>query len=99
VEDLESVVPAPQIEFELGDSVVYPHHGAGKVVPEADVLERHARRVLARQRVADGGEVRADLVAQGATDPRWNDNALDTLKSVPGSAFQVVHTGAILHAG
>jgi hypothetical protein len=36
---------------------------------------------------------------QGATDPRWNDNALDTLKSVPGSAFQVVATGPILHTG
>ncbi|HEX4035959.1 MAG TPA: hypothetical protein VHX66_16070 [Solirubrobacteraceae bacterium] len=36
---------------------------------------------------------------QGATDPRWNDNALDTLKSVPGSAFQVVETGPILHVG
>jgi hypothetical protein len=36
---------------------------------------------------------------QGATDPRWNDNALDTLKTVPGSAFQVVDTGPILHVG
>jgi hypothetical protein len=36
---------------------------------------------------------------QGATDPRWNDNALDTLKSVPGSAFQVVQSGPILHVG
>ena len=36
---------------------------------------------------------------QGATDPRWNDNALDTLKTVPGSAFQVVQTGPILHDG
>jgi hypothetical protein len=36
---------------------------------------------------------------QGATDPRWNDGALDTLKSVPGSAFQVVETGPILHTG
>jgi hypothetical protein len=35
---------------------------------------------------------------QGATDPRWNDNALDTLKSVPGSAFQAVQTGPILRA-
>ena len=34
---------------------------------------------------------------QGATDPRWNDNALDTLKRVPASAFQVVQTGPILH--
>ena len=35
---------------------------------------------------------------QGATDPRWNDNALDTLKSVPGGAFEVVATGPILHS-
>jgi hypothetical protein len=36
---------------------------------------------------------------QGATDPRWNDDALDTLKTVPGSAFEVVETGPILHTG
>jgi hypothetical protein len=36
---------------------------------------------------------------QGATDPRWNDNALDTLKSVPGSAFEVVSTGPIRRTG
>jgi hypothetical protein len=35
---------------------------------------------------------------QGATDPRWNDNALDTLKSVPGGAFEVVATGPILRS-
>jgi hypothetical protein len=27
----------------------------------------------------------------------WNDNDLNALKSVPGSAFEVVHTGPILH--
>jgi hypothetical protein len=36
---------------------------------------------------------------QGATDPRWSDAALDTLKSVPGSAFEVVQTGPVLHVG
>ena len=31
LEDLE--IPEPEnIEFEVGDSVVYPHHGAGKVL-------------------------------------------------------------------
>ena len=35
---------------------------------------------------------------QGATDPRWNDNVLDMLKTVPGSAFQAVQTGPILHS-
>ncbi len=32
LEDLETVEPLPHIEFEVGDNVVYPHHGAGKVL-------------------------------------------------------------------
>ena len=36
---------------------------------------------------------------QGATDPRWNDSALDSLKAVPASAFEAVQTGPILHVG
>jgi CarD family transcriptional regulator len=38
--DLEDIVPLPQIDFEVGDSVVYPHHGAGKVLKKEmkDVL-------------------------------------------------------------
>jgi CarD family transcriptional regulator len=30
--DFEPVEPLVNIEFEVGDNVVYPHHGAGKVV-------------------------------------------------------------------
>src|ERR1700722_17827646 len=30
--DLEDIEPLPHIEFEIGDSVVYPHHGAGRVL-------------------------------------------------------------------
>jgi len=32
LEDLETPEPLPHIEFEIGDNVVYPHHGAGKVL-------------------------------------------------------------------
>jgi CarD family transcriptional regulator len=32
LEDLEIVAPLEHIEFEIGDNVVYPHHGAGKVL-------------------------------------------------------------------
>ena len=32
LKDLEIVEPVANIEFEVGDSVVYPHHGAGKVI-------------------------------------------------------------------
>ena len=44
--------------------------------------------------VADNG---SSWYISGSTDPRWNDNNLNELKSVPGNAFQVVETGPILH--
>ncbi|MCL2418233.1 MAG: CarD family transcriptional regulator [Conexibacteraceae bacterium] len=40
IEDLDDLAPLPQAEFEVGDNVVYPHHGAGKVLKKEmkDVL-------------------------------------------------------------
>jgi CarD family transcriptional regulator len=40
LEDLETPETLPFIEFEIGDNVVYPHHGAGKVLrkEEKEVL-------------------------------------------------------------
>jgi hypothetical protein len=42
--------------------------------------------------VADNG---SNWYVQGGTDPRWNDDELDQLKGIPGSAFQVVDTGPV----
>ncbi|MCB0877317.1 MAG: hypothetical protein KDB46_14095, partial [Solirubrobacterales bacterium] len=55
----------------------------------------HARVLLEAMRdygliVADNG---SNWYVSGATDPRWNDDDLNQLKSVPGSAFEVVDTG------
>ena len=44
--------------------------------------------------VADNG---SDWYVSGAHDPRWNDGHLGDLKNVPGSAFEAVYTGEILH--
>jgi hypothetical protein len=44
--------------------------------------------------VADNG---SSWYISGDTDPRWNDNDLDQLKSVPGNAFEAVETGPIQH--
>jgi hypothetical protein len=44
--------------------------------------------------VADNG---SSWYISGSTDPRWNDNDLNQLKAVPGSAFEAVATGPILH--
>src|ERR1700740_2013589 len=44
LDDLESIETPPHIEFEIGDSVVYPHHGAGKVI------RKEAKDVLGERR-------------------------------------------------
>ena len=36
IEDLEIVVEPECIDFEIGDNVVYPHHGAGQVLKKED---------------------------------------------------------------
>ncbi|MGH2835796.1 MAG: CarD family transcriptional regulator [Solirubrobacteraceae bacterium] len=43
LEDIE-IEPLPQIDFEVGDNVVYPHHGAGKV------LKKEMKEVLGEKR-------------------------------------------------
>ena len=44
--------------------------------------------------VADNG---GNWFISGATDARWDDNDLEQLKGVPGSAFEAVDTGPILN--
>jgi hypothetical protein len=45
--------------------------------------------------VADNG---SNWYFSGSSDHRWNDENLDQLKSIPGSAFQVVKSAAHIHA-
>jgi hypothetical protein len=61
-------------------------HGAARVVLEC--LQRYGMLV------ADNG---SNWFLSGATDTGWNDADLDQLKSVPGSAFEAVSSGAVLH--
>ncbi len=44
--------------------------------------------------VADNG---SNWFLSGGTESSWNDTDLNQLKSVPGSAFEVVNTGPVLH--
>jgi hypothetical protein len=44
--------------------------------------------------VADNG---SSWYITGAPDPRWNDDDLEQIKRVPGSAFEAVYTGPIRH--
>jgi len=61
-------------------------HGESLVILQA--LKRYGMIV------ADNG---SSWFLTGGADPRWNDNDLDQLKSVPGSAFEAVNTGPIHH--
>lgn len=62
------------------------YHGQALVVLRA--LKRYGLIV------ADNG---SPWYITGAPNPRWNNEDLDQLKSVPGSAFEAVSTGPILH--
>jgi hypothetical protein len=46
--------------------------------------------------VADNG---SPWFITGAPDPRWNDENLEEIKQVPGSEFEAVESGPILHTG
>ena len=43
--------------------------------------------------VADNG---SDWDISGAPNARWNDTELNTLKTAPGSAFEVVKMGTVV---
>jgi hypothetical protein len=45
--------------------------------------------------VADNG---SNWYFSGTSDRRWNNQNLDQLKRIPGSAFQVVKSAAPIHA-
>jgi len=61
-----------------------PYHGEALVILQA--LKTYGMIV------ADNG---TNWYITGAADSRWDDNDLNQLKSVPGSAFDVVNTGPI----
>jgi hypothetical protein len=62
-----------------------PFHGEALVILTA--LKRYGMIV------ADNG---SSWFISGSTDSRWDDNDLNQLKTIPGSAFEVVQTGSIL---
>jgi len=69
-------------DYGLGD-----FSGGAKVIAEA---LKHYGMI-----VADNG---SNWYVSGSSDRRWNDENLDQLKRIPGSAFQVVRSAARAHA-
>jgi hypothetical protein len=80
----------PPMGLRLRLKASYPlggFHGQALIIMRA--LKRYGLMV------ADNG---SNWFITGASDRRWNDDDLDQLKSVPGSAFQVVKHGPISRA-
>jgi hypothetical protein len=81
----DSSLPPMGARFRLKASFdLAPFHGETLVILTA--LKRYGMIV------ADNG---SSWFISGSTDSRWNDADLGQLKSVPGSEFEVVATGAI----
>ena len=76
-----------RLRLEAGFSLA-DYHGQALVILRA--LKRYGLIV------ADNG---SSWYITGAPNPGWNDEDLDQLKTVPGSAFEAVSTGPILHKG
>ena len=80
----------PPMGLRLRLKSTYPigrYHGQARVILVA--LKRYGMLV------ADNG---SDWFITGASDRRWNDEDLNQLKGVPGSAFEVVRSGPIHHS-
>jgi len=85
--DTDSNVPPMGLRLRLKASFDVSHFtGAARVVLNA--LRTYGMIV------ADNG---SSWFITGATDSRWNDTDLDQLKTVSGSAFEVVQSGTIQH--
>ncbi|MEX2229931.1 MAG: hypothetical protein WEB13_09885 [Dehalococcoidia bacterium] len=81
-------VPPMGLRLRLrADFDLTPFHGDALVILTA--LKRYGMLL------ADNG---SNWFISGATDPGWNDDDLNQLKSVPGSAFEAVETGAVITA-
>jgi hypothetical protein len=79
--------PPMGLRFRLAASFdLSGYHGQARVVLEA--LQRYGMIV------ADNG---SNWFITGAADARWDDDDLNQLKHVPGSAFEVVETGEHLY--
>ena len=81
----DTTLPAMGMRFRLNSNYdLSRFHGQSLVILRA--LKQYGMIV------ADNG---SSWYITGAADPRWNDDDLNQLKTVPGSAFQAVNTGPI----
>jgi hypothetical protein len=93
--------PATHYASDTADSSLPPMGLRLRLRASFDLSSYHGESLIILRALKRYGLIVADNGSSwyltGAPDPRWNDENLEQLKRVPGSAFEAVDTGAILH--
>jgi hypothetical protein len=93
--------PATHSAGSTSDPNVPPMGARFRLKASFDLSGFHGAALVIMQALKTYGMIVADngssWYLSGATDTGWNDDDLDQLKSVPGSAFEAVDEGPVLH--
>jgi hypothetical protein len=95
------ILPATHFASSSTDATLPPMGLRLRLNPNYDLSRFHGDALVILRALKQYGMIVADnggsWFISGAADPRWNDDDLNQLKTVPGSAFQAVNTGPIHH--
>jgi hypothetical protein len=93
--------PATHSAGSTSDAQVPPMGARFRLKASFDLSGYHGAALVILQALKTYGMIVADngsnWYLSGATDTGWNDDDLNQLKSVPGSAFEAVDEGPVLH--
>jgi hypothetical protein len=95
------ILPATHYASSSTDATLPPMGLRLRLNASYDLSRFHGQALVILRALKQYGMIVADnggsWFISGAADPRWNDDDLNQLKTVPGSAFQAVNTGPIHH--
>ena len=95
------ILPATHYASSSTDATLPPMGLRLRLNANYDLSRFHGQALVILRALKQYGMIVADnggsWFITGAADPRWNDDDLNQLKTVPGSAFQAVNTGPIHH--
>jgi hypothetical protein len=95
------ILPATHAASSSTDPTLPPMGLRLRLKASYDLSRFHGQSLVILRALKQYGMIVADnggsWFITGAADPRWNDDDLNQLKTVPGSAFQAVNTGPIHH--
>jgi hypothetical protein len=95
------ILPATHYASSSTDATLPPMGLRLRLNASYDLSRFHGQALVILRALKQYGMIVADnggsWFISGAADSRWNDDDLNQLKTVPGSAFQAVNTGPIHH--